>query len=60
MSTPPEAGGEQELAEIKLFVPPHLYRAFQRCLWIQVHETGKSRLEIMEALVHDFLCKHNC
>ncbi len=49
-----------DLAEIKLFVPQDIYRAFQRCVWIQVHETGRSQLEVMEELVDDFLRKYEC
>jgi len=48
------------LGEIKLFVRQDLYRAFQRCVWIQIHESGRDRLEIMEEVVLDFLIKHNC
>ncbi len=49
-----------ELAEIKLFVSEELYRAFQRCVWILVHETGRDRLDIMQEVVLDFLIKHGC
>jgi len=51
---------EKELAEIKLLVPDDLYRAFQRCVWILVHETGRDQLDIMREVVHDFLVKHEC
>ena len=49
-----------ELAEIKLYVEDDLYRAFQRCVWILVNETGRDQLEIMHEVVHDFLVKHEC
>ena len=49
-----------ELAEIKLFVSDDLYRAFQRCVWILVHETGRDQLDIMHEVVTDFLIKHEC
>lgn len=55
--------GEQEqksLAELRLQIPEDLYRAYQRCSWIIIHETGRSQLEIMEEMVHDFLVKHQC
>lgn len=51
---------EPRLTELRLLVPEALYRAFQRCVWIQIHETGKSQLEIMEEVVEDFLIKHGC
>ena len=46
--------------EIKLFVRDDLYRAFQRCIWMEVHESGRDRLEIMEEVVVDYLIKHGC
>ncbi len=55
-----QKGSAVELSEIKLFVSDDLYRAFQRCVWILVHETGRDRLDIMREVVHDFLIKHEC
>ncbi len=49
-----------EFAEIKIFVSPERYRAFQRCVWIQIHESGRSQLEVMQEVVDDFLLKHGC
>lgn len=49
-----------DLKEVKLFVPDDLYRAFQRCIWVLVNETGRSQTEIMREVVHDFLVKHGC
>ncbi len=49
-----------ELSEIKLLVSDDLYRAFQRCVWILMHETGRNQLDIMREVVHDFLVKHEC
>ncbi len=61
MNLPEEpVAGEQDLTEIKLFVSADYYRAFQRCVWIQVHETGRSQLEVMEEVVDDFLRKYEC
>jgi hypothetical protein len=51
---------DSSLEEIKLFVPPDSYRAFQRCVWIQVHETGRTQLEVMQEVVDDFLIKYKC
>ena len=58
-SPDPELPGK-ELAEIKLLVPDDLYRAFQRCVWMQIHESGRTQLEIMDELVREFLRKHGC
>lgn len=49
-----------DLAEIKLFVSDDLYRAFQRCVWLLVHETGRDQLDIMHEVVTDFLIKYEC
>lgn len=51
---------DQPLKEIKLLVPDHLHRAFQRCVWILVNQTDRSQIEIMEEVIHDFLIKHEC
>ena len=45
---------------LTLQVDRDLFRAFQRCVWIIVHETGRSQVEIMNEMVHDFLVKHDC
>ena len=55
-----EGGPEPTVEEIKLFVSPDRYRAFQRCLWIQIHESGRSQLQVMQEVVDDFLIKHGC
>ena len=55
-----EGDPERKLEEIKLFVPAERYRAFQRCVWIQIHESGRSQLDVMQEVVDDFLCKHGC
>lgn len=51
---------EGELAVIKFFVSPQQYRAFQRCVWLQVHETGCSQLEVMEKMIDEILIRHAC
>jgi hypothetical protein len=55
-----EEPGSGQLTEIRLFVKDDLYRAFQRCVWMQVHESGRERFDIMEEVVVDFLIKHKC
>jgi hypothetical protein len=49
-----------DLTELKLFVDDDLYRAFQRCVWIRINESGCSQQEIMQEVVHDFLVKYGC
>ena len=48
------------LVELKLQIPADLYRAFQRCLWIRVNETGQTPLQLMEEVIQNFLKKHGC
>jgi len=48
------------LTEVKLFVPDQLARAWQRCSWLLVHDTGRERTDIMKEMVKDFLVKHGC
>jgi hypothetical protein len=43
-----------------LQVSAELYRAYQRCTWVIINETGRSQVEIMEEMVRDFLIKHGC
>lgn len=50
----------QDLTELKLFIPDDLYRAFQRCVWILINETGRDQADIMHEVIHDFLLKHEC
>lgn len=52
--------GVGALTELKLKIPADLYRAFQRCTWILVHESGRSQLDVMREMVDDFLRKHGC
>lgn len=54
----PLEDGETE--PLTLQVDRDLFRAFQRCTWIIVNETGQSRVEIMNEMVRDFLIKHDC
>ena len=48
------------LEELTIKVPADLYRAYQRCTWILVNETGRDQLEVMDEMVRDFLVKHGC
>ena len=52
------AAGETE--RLTLQVDSDLFRAFQRYVWIIVHETGRPQIEIMNEMVRDFLIKHDC
>jgi hypothetical protein len=55
--TPESAAARQPL---NLQVSAELYRAYQRCTWVIINETGRSQVEIMEEMVRDFLIKHGC
>ena len=51
---------EEGLETLMLKIRPDLYRAYQRCSWIIIHETGREQLDIMQEMVEDFLVKHGC
>ena len=51
---------QDDLVELKLFIEDDLYRAFQRCVWVIVNETGRDQRDIMREAVRDFLVKHGC
>ncbi|MFZ5759130.1 MAG: hypothetical protein ACOY32_05800 [Thermodesulfobacteriota bacterium] len=50
----------RELVPLIIKVRPDLYRAFHRCTWILIHESGRTQLDVMEEMVEDFLVKHQC
>ena len=56
----PQESREEHSTRIVVTVPDHLYRAYHRCIWLLINETGKSKLQIMEEMVRDFLIKHGC
>ncbi len=51
---------QEELTSLTIRVSDDLHRAFQRCTWILINETGKNQLDIMDEMVRDFLTKHGC
>lgn len=55
-----QADGQDGLLTLMIKIRPDLYRAYQRCSWIIIHETGRSQLEVMQEMVEDFLIKHGC
>ncbi|MBI4793756.1 MAG: hypothetical protein HY789_13725 [Deltaproteobacteria bacterium] len=56
----PEPGDSGNLVSLHIRINPDLYRAYQRCSWIIIHETGRGQLDIMQEMVEDFLIKHGC
>lgn len=48
------------LTEVKIFLPDDLARAWQRCSWLLVNDSGRERTDIMTEMVEDFLVKHGC
>ena len=56
-----EAGSlDRPLGEIRLVVPEEFCRAFHRCVWMQVHESGRTQLAIMKEMVHEYLISRGC
>lgn len=58
--SPESVGRDTGLTELKIFVPDDLARAWQRCSWLLVNDTGRERTEIMKEMVNDFLIKYGC
>jgi len=60
------SGAEKEqvengvLTEVKILLPDDLARAWQRCSWLLVNDSGRERTDIMTEMVEDFLVKHGC
>lgn len=52
--------GGEVLASFTIKVSEDLYRAYQRCTWLMISESGKNQLEIMDEMVRDFLTKNGC
>ncbi|MEA3547503.1 MAG: hypothetical protein U9R66_07555 [Thermodesulfobacteriota bacterium] len=50
----------KQLQTLTLKMNDDLYRAFQRCTWILIHESGRTQLEVINEMVEDFLVKHGC
>ncbi len=51
---------EESTETLKLMVGSELSRAFHRCTWVLMNETGRNQQDIMEEAVRDFLVKHGC
>ncbi|NPA93911.1 MAG: hypothetical protein GXO58_00610 [Thermodesulfobacteria bacterium] len=52
--------GEQELELLQIHVRADLYRAFRRCVWMMVYETGLPIVEVHNRLIEDLLKKNGC
>ncbi len=50
----------EDLVSLSIRVPQNLYRAYQRGCWIVSQETGRSREELAQEMVTDFLVKYGC
>ncbi len=54
----PKETGETEI--LTIHVRPDLYRAFRRCVWMTVHETGRSIVEIHNEMIEELLRNRSC
>ncbi len=50
----------EELAVLKIHVRPDLYRAFHRCVWMTVCETGMSIVEVHNKMIVELLRDNGC
>jgi hypothetical protein len=51
---------ETDVQELKLRVRSDLYRAFHRCVWITVHETGMPPDRVHNMFIEDLLKLKGC
>ncbi len=49
-----------EMEEMVLVLRPDLVRAFRRCVWMAVYETGRSPFEIQNEMVEELLRLRGC
>ncbi len=46
--------------ELKIQVRDDLYRAFRRCVWMIIHETGLTQVEVHNMLIEELLRQRKC
>jgi len=51
---------DQKRETLTLSLRSDLYRAFRRCAWMLIHETGKTPDEAYDALFEALLIEHEC
>ncbi len=52
--------GQEELELLQIHVRADLYRAFRRCVWMMVYETGLPIIEVHNRLIEELLKKNGC
>ncbi len=50
----------QDTEVLSIRVRSDLYRAFRRCVWIMINETGKNQIEIHNEMVERLLKLYEC
>ncbi len=50
----------EKIEVLKIHVRADLYRAFRRCVWMTVYETGKSIVEIHNQMIEELLKNKGC
>ncbi|NDY41630.1 hypothetical protein G3N55_02025 [Dissulfurirhabdus thermomarina] len=56
----PSAAPDEETELLSIRIRKDLYRAFRRCAWMTVHETGLTLDEVHNRLVEDLLRARGC
>ncbi len=51
---------KDEIKVLKIHVRADLYRAFRRCVWMTVYETGAPIVEIHNSMIEEILKKRGC
>ena len=55
-----ETARHEEYEILQIQVRPDLYRAFRRCVWMAVHETGMPIVEIHNRMIEELLRQKEC
>ena len=56
----PQRENSEGIEVLKIHVRADLYRAFRRCVWMTVHETGKPIIEIHNQMIEELLKNRKC
>jgi hypothetical protein len=50
----------EEYELLTIHVRPDLYRAFRRCVWMTIYETGRSQTDIHNEMIEELLRNRQC
>ena len=51
---------KEKKESVTLILRADIARAFRRCIWLGINETGRSPYEVQNELIEEFLKRHGC